>query len=316
MKIVPTLQWRIGAEAIPCRGRTRTFQRLGMVVCVVALWLPASSLAQMPQPERTSAIATEAGSGTPVLPDAPSTAQSANSDSFGAKLGEAAKTIGSDEIHILKSPFKKSAIKWDILMVGATAALIATDERVIHEVPVSWHDSSITASNVALGATAATAGGIYVAGLITDDDHAKETGVRTAEATIDSVILYGAMKAIFARQRPFTGDAEGKFFSGNWTNGSFPSGHAMFTWTVASTVAHEYHSPWLKLLLYGMATTVSTTRVTARQHFPSDVVVGSVFGYGIGTYVAHKNANPQNLHSERLFKRVPDAILEHVSFGQ
>jgi membrane-associated phospholipid phosphatase len=123
------------------------------------------------------------------------------------------------------------------------------------------------------------------------------------------------MKAIFARQRPFTGDAEGKFFSGNWTNGSFPSGHAMFTWTVAATMAHEYHSPWLKLLLYGMATTVSTTRVTARQHFPSDVLVGSVFGYGIGTYVAHKDSKPHDMHSQNFLRRVPDAILDHVTIG-
>ncbi len=281
---------------------------------LMAVLAPSWSVAQMTQ--RTSADVLNSGPEVSALPDAPSSSQVAQSQSFGEKLGEAAKTIGSDELHILKSPFKKSAIKWDILVVGATAALIATDERVIHEVPTSWHDTSITASNVALGATAATAGGIYVAGLISGDDHAKEAGVRTAEATIDSVILYGAMKAIFARQRPFTGDAEGKFFSGNWTNGSFPSGHAMFTWTVASTIAHEYHSPWLKILMYGMATTVSTTRVTSREHFPSDVFVGSVLGYGIGTYVAHKDSKPHDsLHSQNLLKRVPEAIMDHVTIG-
>ena len=61
------------------------------------------------------------------------------------------------------------------------------------------------------------------------------------------------MKAIFQRQRPYSGVGEGKFFAGNWTNGSFPSGHAMFTWTIASTVAHEYHSMPLDILMYGLA---------------------------------------------------------------
>ena len=48
----------------------------------------------------------------------------------------------------------------------------------------------------------------------------------------------------------------------------------MFTWTIASTIAHQYHSVPLQILLYGIATTVSTTRVTAGQHSPSDVLVG------------------------------------------
>ncbi len=247
----------------------------------------AQSQAQPVDPAET--VPAEGAAPSSSWPDAPSTTQATQSHGFGGSAATVAKTIGEDELHFLKYPFQKSAIKWDILFLGATGVLIANDESVLHQVPQSWHNNSITVSNATLGATAATAGGIYLTGLITHNDHAEETGVRTAEATIDSVILYGAAKAIFARQRPFTGEGEGKFFSGNWTNGSFPSGHAMFTWTIASTVAHEYHSPWVKILMYGLATTVSTARVTAREHFPSDVFVGSVLGYGIGAYVAHKD---------------------------
>jgi membrane-associated phospholipid phosphatase len=39
-----------------------------------------------------------------------------------------------------------------------------------------------------------------------------------------------------------------------------------------------------------MATTVSFSRVLARQHFPSDVIVGSTFGYLIGGLVVHQRA--------------------------
>ena len=293
----------------------RILNRTCILVCTISL-LPSFTFAQAAVAPRSAAVAADAGSDASALPDAPSTSQAVESQSFGEKLGTAAKTIGSDEIHLLKAPFHKNMIIWDALVVGSTAVLIANDESVLHQVPASWHDTSITASNVALGATAATAGGIYITGLITDNEHAKETGILTAESTIDSVILYGAMKAIFARQRPYTGEGEGKFFSGNWTNGSFPSGHAMFTWTIASTVAHEYHSPWVKLLMYGMASTVTVTRVTSGVHFPSDVFVGSVLGYGVGTYVAHKDTHsPGAPHSQKLVKRVPEAILEHVSIG-
>jgi hypothetical protein len=39
-----------------------------------------------------------------------------------------------------------------------------------------------------------------------------------------------------------------------------------------------------------MATTVSFSRVLARQHFPSDVIVGSTFGYLIGGLVVHQRS--------------------------
>ncbi len=249
------------------------------------------------------------------LPDAPSAIQ-VQPEGLVEGLGTAAKTIGSDELHFLKYPFQKKAIKWDVLFLGATAVLIANDESVLYQVPQSWHNTSITLSNASLGADAGIAGGIFLTGLITHDDHATETGIRSAEAAVDSVILYGAAKAIFARQRPYTGEGEGKFFSGNWSNGSFPSGHAMFTWTIASTVAHEYHSPWLKILVYGLAATVSTSRVTAREHFPADVFVGSVLGYGVGAYVAGKdkysNVNGHTYAQSRR-KHWEDAVLEHVA---
>jgi membrane-associated phospholipid phosphatase len=295
----------------PQRGRT--LPSASTLLAGLLLFFPCfAAHAQGPALNATAGTMEPAG-----LPDAPSTTLEAPSRGFTEGWSGAVKTIGSDEWHFLKYPFQKKAIVWDVLFLGATGVLIANDESVLHQVPTSWHNTSITASNTAMGAAGATAGGIYLTGLITHNDHAEQTGIRTAEATIDSMIMYGAAKAIFARERPFTGpDNEGKFFSGNWSNGSFPSGHAMFTWTVASTVAHEYHAPWVKFLMYGMAATVSTTRVTARQHFPSDVFVGSVVGYGIGSYVARKdkyrgvNGHP---YSRNRLQRMQAAVLGHVT---
>jgi membrane-associated phospholipid phosphatase len=250
----------------------------------------------------------------PQLPDAPSAPQLPGQGFL--HIGTAAKTIGSDQLQLLKYPFQVKALKWDGLFLGTTALLIATDETVDHQVPQSWHSSSLTLSNFALGADTGIAGGILLTGLITHNPHAEETGIRAAEAGVDAMILLTAAKAVFARQRPYSGTGEGKFFSGNWTNGSFPSGHAMFTWTMASVVAHEYHPLWLKLLVYGLATTVSTSRVTAREHFPSDVVVGGVLGYGIGAFVANQD-KPKNIQghpfSQSRVKRMEDAVLDHIA---
>lgn len=262
--------------------------------------------------ESTATELTPANQAT--LPDAPSAAKESQSSSFGKSLGTAVKTIGEDELHIVKSPFSVSALKWDALAVGATGVLIANDESVAHQVSPSWHNTSINISNAGVYGLGAAAGGIFITGLVTHNQHATDTGIRSAEASVDSVILYAALKAVLARQRPYTGAREGKFFSGNWTSGSFPSGHATFAWTLASVMAHEYPNWPMRLLMYGAATAVSTTRVTGGVHFPADVFSGSVIGYGVGTYVAHKDRQKAlSPHSQNEIKRAENAILEHVA---
>jgi hypothetical protein len=284
-----------------------------MIATCVAV--PSWSRAQAQEAEQSSSATAPTENSSAVLPDEPSSAAAGSSRSFGSTLGTIGKTIGEDELHIIKAPFSVNALKWDALVVGATAVLISNDESVLYQVPVSWHQTSLNISDAATYGSAAIAGGIYLTGLMTKNEEAQETGIRTAEATVDSVIVYAVMKSVLQRQRPFTGEGEGKFFSGNWTNGSFPSGHAMFTWTIASTVAHRYHSLPLKLLMYGIATTVSTTRVTAGVHFPADVFVGSVFGYLIGDYVSHKPESGFPIRSENKVKRIPQAVLQHVTIG-
>lgn len=283
----------------------------------VALLLPTWATAQLQTLPDDAIIgapnsATDAG-----LPDAPSAAKEPKSGSFGKSLGTAVKTIGEDELHIIKSPFSVNAIKWDALVVGATGVLIANDESVLHQVPASWHNTSINVSNAGLYGLGAAAGGILVTGLVTHNDHAIDTGIRSAEASVDSVILYVALEAALARQRPYTGTGEGKFFSGNWRNGSFPSGHATFAWTLASVMAHEYPNWPMRLLMYGAATAVSTTRVTGGVHFPADVFSGSVIGFGVGTYVAHKDRQKLMVpHSQNRIRRIENAVLEHVAIGE
>jgi membrane-associated phospholipid phosphatase len=56
---------------------------------------------------------------------------------------------------------------------------------------------------------------------------------------------------------------------------------------MATAMAHEYPSTRSKLLWYGVGATVAITRVTARQHFPSDVIAGSALGYLIADHIFH-----------------------------
>jgi len=94
------------------------------------------------------------------------------------------------------------------------------------------------------------------------------------------------LKVATNRQRPESGDHDGAFWEGGK---SFPSGHAISSWTMASVVAHEYRSPWIEVAAYGTASAVSVARFTGKNHFASDVLVGSTLGYLIGRFVVHRH---------------------------
>jgi len=59
---------------------------------------------------------------------------------------------------------------------------------------------------------------------------------------------------------------------------SFPSGHAIVAWAVATPFALEYNAPWL----YGVAGLTTLARAGSNKHWVSDTVAGSLLGYGIG----------------------------------
>ena len=85
------------------------------------------------------------------------------------------------------------------------------------------------------------------------------------------------------RERPKVDDSKGKFFQGDaGIDSSFPSSHSVLAWSSAAVIADEYPSRWVKFSVYTLATGVSLTRVLGQQHFPSDVLVGSAFGWMVG----------------------------------
>ncbi|MEJ6951385.1 phosphatase PAP2 family protein [Natronospora cellulosivora (SeqCode)] len=61
---------------------------------------------------------------------------------------------------------------------------------------------------------------------------------------------------------------------------SFISGHASGTWTVATIIAERY--PQTKWFSYGLATAVAAARIYEDAHWASDVLAGSIVGYGFG----------------------------------
>ena len=83
-------------------------------------------------------------------------------------------------------------------------------------------------------------------------------------------------------------------------------------------IAHEYPAWPVAVAMYSLAAAGSVPRVTAAVHFPSDVVVGGVFGYLIGRYVARQDNHLPGgapIHKSSRFTRLEDSVLSHVSVG-
>ncbi len=198
-----------------------------------------------------------------------------------------------DQKELYLAPLKPKNLKWDALFLAATGALLATDRQISRDIPRDHVNISHNIALVCLGGTGAALGGVWLYGIRTDNPHAKETGELTLESLANTFLIYTPMQFIAGRERPDEGTGNGRFWRHGNFNTSFPAGHPMFTWAMASVLAHEYPRPWLKVLAYGAALSVSGARLTGRNHFASDIWVGSVLGYLIGTHIFHAHCDPE-----------------------
>lgn len=197
-----------------------------------------------------------------------------------------------DQKELYSAPFKAKNIKWDAMTLVGTAAFLATDRQVMRNIPHDHVDISHNLALLALGATSVAAGGIWAWGIKTDNAHAKETGELELEALANTFLIYTPMQFAAGRERPDEGTGNGRFWRHGNFNTSFPAGHPMFTWAMSTMIAHEYPKTWVKILAYGAAVSVSGARLTGRNHFPSDIWVGSLLGYFISSHIFHAHCEP------------------------
>jgi hypothetical protein len=223
------------------------------------------------------------------LPDAPSAQKPVTEK--GLPLA-----IIKDQIPIWTSPIRVRPrdLIWLLPLGAATGVTLATDTDTMREVSLdrTFNKDNVDVSNSLLGGEIAVPVGLYGVGLIKDDAHARETGLLSGEALVDSVVVEEVTKIIFRRERPLANNAAGDFFSsGNGTGSSFPSSHSILAWSAAAVVAGEYPSKWVQVGIYTVATGVCVTRVLGQEHFPTDVLVGAAAGWLIGHYVFTKHSH-------------------------
>lgn len=228
------------------------------------------------------------------------------------------KYILQDQKAIWTSPFHtaKDDLKYWVIFGTATAALIATDQYTVKHLPNSSSQVSVSAWASRFGAAytlVPLSAAFYMAGTWSHKQRFRETGLLAFETLINTTLVAEAAKLVADRARPLETDGRGGFFDSpqRW-NSSFPSGHAISVWSMASVIAHQYPHPRIvPILVYGLASTVVIARVGARQHFPGDVMAGSALGWFIGDYVYGKRHNRELDAKPTMGQR----ILDHVRLG-
>lgn len=212
--------------------------------------------------------------------------------------GQCLKDVGHDQVGIWTSPLriKPRDAFWLVPFAGFTGVALHYDAQAQQELGIDKTriDASNTISDVGLFGSMGGAGGLYLLGLATHNSHLAETGRLGEEAIANGLLVVEALKLATNRERPDEGNGRGGFWPHGTRNyepdGSFSSGHAIASWAFAEVVASEYPSKPVQFGAYAFALAISASRVTARRHFPSDVIVGSTFGYLIGRYVVQHHA--------------------------
>jgi membrane-associated phospholipid phosphatase len=192
-----------------------------------------------------------------------------------------------DQKEIFTSPFhanRHNALEW-LIPAATTGGLIAADIHIANAFEnsrgqIRWGGriSNIGASYTLIPIVA----GSYAYGAWRDNAKAREIGVLGTESLLDSLIVAGILKEAARRNRPDERDP-GRFWGGGT---SFPSGHAIQVWSIASLLAHEYkRKKIVAVTAYSLAGIVSVSRVAAQKHFAADVFAGGSMGWFIGRYV-------------------------------
>ena len=185
-----------------------------------------------------------------------------------------------------------------LAITALTAGFVAIDE---HNAKYFRNSQSFNGFNkVASGSNTSLAmeifpAAFYAIGLARKDTYAQHTVLLAGEAVLDSEILTSVMKDIDRRFRPASVPPNGDF-SHSWFKetrgsylggvGSFPSGHTIAAFSIATVFANRYPNPrWHVWLAYGLASMVGFSRLSLQSHFSSDVFAGAALGYAIAHYV-------------------------------
>jgi membrane-associated phospholipid phosphatase len=181
-------------------------------------------------------------------------------------------------------------------VLGTTAGLIALDpvEAGYFRRTTAFHGfNTVFSSNATQAGILVAPAAFYAVGLVRKDPKMQKTALLAAEAVADAEILVTVLKDTTSRVRPSGIPPNGNFSDSFFehpprllSSASFPSGHAITAFAVATVIARRYGKDhhWVPYAAYGGAALVGFSRLTLSAHFTADVFMGAALGYSISRF--------------------------------
>lgn len=185
-----------------------------------------------------------------------------------------------------------------LVLIGALAVIGSQDQTLQKKFPRflshtfgEWSPESFgERGNIErfgrLPGAAQVAGGFYVAGALTGSVTARRVGVLALEAKLANDLVTRSFKHAIGRERPGSTSSDGDEFKPFGSADSFPSGHTSSAFALATVVADNYESKWVKFASYGLAMAVGLGRINQGAHWASDVAGGALVGIGVGKLIS------------------------------
>jgi len=118
-------------------------------------------------------------------------------------------------------------------------------------------------------------GAIYLTGLITKNEKLRRTGVLMISAATAAGFIQQVSKTVVGRARPGAGFGNHHFKpnGGSAAYRSFPSGHAVLTFTTAYTISKQFDNKWVKGGIIAVGLIPGLSRIYEEAHWASDVAL-------------------------------------------
>jgi hypothetical protein len=200
-------------------------------------------------------------------------------------------SVVRDHAAIWTSPFRvqRQDLGW-LAPRGLAAAAIPHDSRINGSLPNTPDQIRFAKGGSHLGdhrLLAGAAGAFFLAGKLTRNHRARETGLIAVQAVLHSHAVGQLLKFAPAVSDPTPDRAAGV--------SSMASSHSRLAmppppWAVATVISNEYrHRKLIRYGVYALPVIVSAARLGAQRHFASDLLAGGAMGHLIGRFLYHRH---------------------------
>lgn len=219
----------------------------------------------------------------------------------------AIKTVSSDVAYVVTSPLrlsKKGGLKLLAFSALTVGFVVRADAKIDEELALEGYEFSsrpftefaklgkvyddIGPVNTAIGLSAASLAG----GLVLRDKKLLQTSRLLVEASILTQLFTTASKGIWGRARPYVDHGPRDFNLFKFSRGeefkSMPSGHVSSAFALMTVIAKQYDRWYVEIPAYTFAVSVAFQRMTTRNHWASDTMLGGALGYWVSSTLVRK----------------------------